>query len=131
MSHETEFVETFILSDCQSRWLEFLNKPKRRSSFLHRLADDRDLDSRFRVPISPAQQTPECVATQLHKLRAPASCHVISEMTDLDGRNMDLIAALQLVIGSGLGTVISCIPGKLAYYEGEMPRDRYVLHYKT
>ena len=23
---------------------------------------------------------------------------------------------------------ISCVPGKLAYYEGEMPGDRYVLH---
>jgi hypothetical protein len=44
---------------------------------------------------------------------------------------MDLLAALELVIGSGLGTVISCIPGKLAYYEGELPGDRYVLHCKT
>ena len=131
MDHETRFIEAFVLPDCQRRWLEFLSKPKRRSSFLHRLADDRDFDSRFRVLISPDQQTPDCVAAQLQKLNAPASCHLISEQTELDGREMDLLAALQLVIGSGLGTVISCIPGKLAYYEGEIPRDRYVLYRKT
>ena len=125
------FVATFVLPDCQPRWLDFLSKPKRRSSFLHRLADDRDFDSRLRVPIPPSYQTPESVAAQLQKLHAPTACHLISEQTELDGRDMDLLAALELVIGSGLGTVISCIPGKLAYYEGEMPGDRYVLHRKT
>src|SRR5690349_7654064 len=115
MDHETGFVATFVLPDYQPRWLEFLSKPKRRSSFLHRLADDRDFDSRLRVPIPPAYQTPECVAAQFKKLHAPAACHLISEQTELDGRDMDLLAALEMVIGSGLGTVISCIPGKLAY----------------
>jgi hypothetical protein len=128
MDHETQFVAAFILPDCQPRWLEFLSKPKRRSSFLHRLADDRDFDNRCRVPISPAQQTPELVAAQLRKLDAPKACHLISEQPERDGRDMELLAALELVIGSGLGTVISCIPGKLAYYEGETPRHRYVLH---
>src|SRR5580693_9463471 len=108
MNHETKFVETFVLADCQARWLEFLSKPKRRGSFLHRLADDRDLDGRFRVPVLPVQQSPEGIAFQLRKLHASTSCHVISEMADLDGRDMDLIAALQLVVGSGLGTIISC-----------------------
>jgi hypothetical protein len=131
MDHEAGFVATFVLPECQARWLEFLSKPKRRNAFLHRLADDRDFESRFRVPISPAHQTPELVAAQLEKLHAPRVCHLISEQSEVDGRDMDLLEALELVIGCGLGTVISCLPGELAYYEGEMPRDRYVLHRKT
>ena len=127
MDHETGFVRGFVLPACQKRWLEFLSKPKRRIAFLHRLADDKDFDSHFRLPIPPAQQTPEGIAALLHELHAPASCQLISEMSGIDREDMPLMAALQLVIGARLGTVISCIPGKLAYYEGESPRNRYVL----
>jgi len=39
---------------------------------------------------------------------------------------MGLLDALKSVVGYGMGTVISCIPGRLGYFEGEF-RERYIL----
>jgi hypothetical protein len=39
---------------------------------------------------------------------------------------MELLAALKQIVGNGTGTVLSCIPGRLAYFEGEI-RERFLL----
>jgi hypothetical protein len=49
-------------------------------------------------------------------------CWVISEDAEIDGRESDLESALENVSGTGMGTILSCIPGKLAYFEGEDER---------
>jgi hypothetical protein len=56
---------------------------------------------------------------------AGPKCWIISEWDKLDAREMDLETALRETIGYGMGTIISCIPGKLAYFEDE--QDRYIL----
>jgi hypothetical protein len=38
-----------------------------------------------------------------------------------------LADALSRVIGAGYGTFLSCVPGKLGYYEAETPGERYFL----
>jgi hypothetical protein len=40
---------------------------------------------------------------------------------------MELEKALAEIIGQGMGTFISCIPGKLGYFEGEDPGERYLV----
>jgi len=60
----------------------------------------------------------------LKRLGAPDNCWVISE-GDLDGQEVNLLAALKEVVGYGMGTLISCIPGRLAYFESE--DERYIL----
>jgi hypothetical protein len=59
---------------------------------------------------------------------AGPTCWVISEDSDLDAREMDLHEALKKTIGRGMGTILSCVPGKLAYFEDE--EDRYILQRK-
>lgn len=54
---------------------------------------------------------------------APETCHVIGER---DGEDMNLLTTLEQLVGYGTGTVLSCIPGKLAYFEGEI-RERFLL----
>ncbi len=55
---------------------------------------------------------------------APETCHVIGG--EHDGRDMELLTALKQIVGYRTGTVLSCIPGKLAYFEGEI-RERFLL----
>jgi hypothetical protein len=55
------------------------------------------------------------------------TCHVISESPAIDGSRLPLPEALGVVVGFGLGTLLSCVPGKLAYFEGEGPSDRCIL----
>jgi len=40
-------------------------------------------------------------------------------ISKLDGQELLLESALESVVGNGIGTILSCIPGKLAYFEGE------------
>jgi hypothetical protein len=49
----------------------------------------------------------------------PEICYAVSEDDELDGKEIDLTHALETVIGPGTGTLLSCIPGKLAYFEDE------------
>jgi hypothetical protein len=41
---------------------------------------------------------------------------------------MALAEALPMLVGRGQGTFISCIPGELAFFEGEEPGERYICH---
>src|SRR5258707_9757228 len=49
---------------------------------------------------------------------AGPSCWVISENSDLDGKEADLLLARKETIGYQMGTIISCIPGKLWILRG-------------
>jgi hypothetical protein len=40
---------------------------------------------------------------------------------------MALKDALIAVVGQGLGTLLSCVPGKLGYFEGEEKDARFIL----
>jgi hypothetical protein len=46
-------------------------------------------------------------------------CYVLSEDGALDGKELLLADALGQILGRGMGTFLSCIPGKLAYFEDE------------
>jgi hypothetical protein len=39
----------------------------------------------------------------------------------------ELHEVLEAVVGRFQGTFVSCIPGRLAYFEGERENDRYIL----
>jgi hypothetical protein len=75
----------------------------------------------------PHNKTPARIESLLRDRGAPDTCHVISEAGSLDGKDMKLSEAIQAVIGLGYGTLLSCIPGQLGYYEGEDPGVRYIL----
>jgi hypothetical protein len=50
---------------------------------------------------------------------AGKTCWVMSEDKDLDGREVDLESVLEKVVDRQMGTILSCIPGKLALFVGE------------
>jgi hypothetical protein len=69
----------------------------------------------------------DMVECALRSRGAGATCYVISEAAGLDAKRLPLREALDRVIGYGMGTLLSCVPGKLAFYEGEGPSDRCIL----
>jgi hypothetical protein len=92
----------------------------------NRLAHWRDFDARRAVALPrDAQSSATTVAQFLEARGAPSSCYVLSEWGDYDGRVLPLADATGAIVGRGMGTVLSCIPGRLAYYESE-DGERYV-----
>ena len=127
--HEELFIKSFIRADRQHRWAGLLPNPRRRSRFIHRLADDSDLDERCFVTVPPSPNYVS-VLELLRSMGAPDRCYLISEVPGFDRTEMTLEEAVAQVFGSGMGTVISCLPGGLAYYEGEF-RARVILRAGT
>jgi len=126
-TEEFAIVRSFIVKDKRERFLSFLSNPKRRGEITRRLADGREIDSRCHVKIAADQQDPASIAKLLKARGAGADCYVLSENKTLDGKRMLLLEALAQTVGYGMGTIISCVPGALAYFEGEGQSHRVIL----
>ena len=128
MDHEEALVKAFIAPNRQHRYLDRLQSPKGRTPFLReRLYHMGDLDERYATRIEPGAQFFEQIHQALTDRGIAESCHVISTISDLDGKELGLLVALRRTVASFEGTFISCIPGRLAYYEGEEMKARYIL----
>jgi hypothetical protein len=127
MDHEIALVNAFILPARRPRFTKFLSEPEHRPKVLKRLYHLRDLDPRFLVEIQPSDQNSKAIAALLTERGARGQCHLISTDDELDGRDLPLLEALDQIIGFGQGTLVSCIPGRLGYFEGEGPAHRFIL----
>jgi hypothetical protein len=91
------------------------------------LAHDLRFAQHVATQVEPDEQNAVTIAALLKRFGAGINCYAMSEDKDLDGMAMPLADALARVIGAGYGTFLSCVPGKLGYYESETPGDRYFL----
>jgi hypothetical protein len=128
--HERGTVKSFIVRDRQERLLSFVNNPKNRRKFTQELAKIGMIDKRFAtsVPwkVDPAlelwarhTQGIRNIAQMLRSKGAGQTCWVISDSSNLDGQERELESVLEDVIGGGSATILSCLPGRLAYYSFE------------
>jgi hypothetical protein len=119
MNHQEAVVRSFILPQRRERYLGFLSNKKGRAKFISALAHFKAFDPKWVIKIPPDQKRPLSVAKLLFSKGASPKGWVISENRDLDAQEIELEVALRATIGYGMGTIISCIPGKLAYFEDE------------
>ncbi len=127
MDHSAAIISAFIRPDRAPRYLALLGKPGGREKLRTKLAHLADLDPRFTQPLAVPEAKPDNLERLLKSNGAPATCYCLSENDDLDGKELPLAAALEQVVGYGMGTFVSCVPGRLAYFEGEELRERYLL----
>jgi hypothetical protein len=116
---EEATLRTFIRRTRVERYVALLRTRTRRKQLIAKL-HDLDLDDRYVFPITPTEQTTEHVYDLLRRRGAPEACYVISTR-GWDGDWMDLWQALEntVPVADAEGTLISCIPGQLAYYQSE------------
>ncbi len=127
MEHEAALIRAFVLPRKRNRYFQFLNDPMRRETLLRGLDHLQNLDARYVQRIPPDKQSATDIETLLRRKGAPATCHVVSASRNLDGREMPLLTVLAEVVGCGTGTLLSCIPGRLGYFESEEVGERYLL----
>jgi len=121
---EEAFVRRFVVRGTRERWLTQLASPKARSKITSRLyhhATD-DFDSKY-VRELPHLDAPGLVAL-LRDRGAGADCFVISNADD-DGTQQPLSDAIERHLGWGYGSVLICVPDRLAFVETEV--DRFLL----
>ncbi|HKZ81757.1 MAG TPA: hypothetical protein VJ124_26045 [Pyrinomonadaceae bacterium] len=129
MNHEAEFIRRFVIPQKQRRYLSLLETRKGRKKLVEALDHFDELDPRYAQLLPANAQTVNQIEALLKRKGAPERCYVTSSNGDIDDREMALSEALQETVGSGSGTIVSCIPGKLAYFEGEEQNQRYILEH--
>ena len=119
VNHEEALVKAFIPSHRQERFLEIIAKPKKRARLLSQFYHFDDLHPRWMVAIPPNQHHPSELVKILKAKGAGSKCYVMSTISELDGQEVDLETALEKIVGSQEGALISCVPGRLGYFEDE------------
>lgn len=127
LEHSSALVRAFIAPDRRERYLGLLASARGRAKLRRALAHLHDLDPRCTRELPKGVNTPAEIAAFLSAKGAPDECVLLAEDDALDGRCLPLADALDAVVGRGMGAFISCLPGRLALYEGEGPRERYLL----
>jgi hypothetical protein len=125
--HETEFARNFVVPEKRARYLSLLESKRGRKKLLNGLNHCHDLDPRFARLIRSNEDSDQSIENLLKRKGAPDNCHVMSDNPDIDNREMSLTDALSKTVAMDAGTLISCIPGKLAYIEMEGFDGRYIL----
>jgi len=122
MNHEEALLKAFIDPNRTDRYMEFIATPKKRVKLIKELAHFKALNPRFMVPIPADQRNASAIMKLLKARGAGPMCWVISENTKLDSHEMELETALKETVGYQMGTLISCVPGRLGYFEDEEVR---------
>ena len=120
--HEKAFIERFIAPSRRERFIAALANPKKRDVFNRELHHPKTnfLVGKYVEQIAASEQYAEVLAPKLRRMGAPDECWVFGNQ--IDGRTMKLEEALAELIGYRTGTIVSCLPGELAFFENEDER---------
>ena len=124
--HEDKTVSFFIRKEKRHRYRYILANPKKRKQGLDRLNHCRDIEDKY------AEWLPSNadILGILTKEGSPNNVYLIMEDPEFDGTTLPLAEALSVVSHGGWGTIVSCIPGRLAYYYDECGDRRAILRRK-
>ena len=125
MHHEHSLIAAFVKRSKRNRYREILSNPRLRHKFTHKLAHFTDFDTKYRLPIRSEKLFVGNINVELKRRHSPNMVFAISEDPGIDQKELPLIEALERIVGRGMGTVLSCIPGRLAFVETE--DERFIL----
>jgi len=123
--NEKSLIAAFVKRSKRDRYREILSDPRLRGKFTSQLAHFKDFDPKYRLPLASNKLFVDNIARELQRRHSPSVVFAISEDPALDEKDLPLIEALKRIVGSGMGTVLSCIPGRLAFVETE--DERFIL----
>ena len=109
----------------RDRYREMVSDSRLRHKFTSQLAHFKDFDPQYRLPIPSNRLFADNIARELDKRHSPKIVFAISEDPALDQKEVPLVQALEQVVGRGMGTILLCLPGRLAFVETE--DERFIL----
>jgi hypothetical protein len=122
---EHSLIAVFTRRSKRDRYREILSDPRLRHKFTSQLAHFKDFDPKYRLPIPSNKLSVDNIVIELQKRQSPSIVFAFSEDPALDQKELLLVEVLKQIVGGGMGTVLSCIPGRLAFVETE--DERFIL----
>ena len=127
MDHEAAFAKAFLPSEKRARFIQVLAQPRRRKEMLLQLNGRLPYLPAFATAVPGEQDFPDALEKLLRAKGAGPTCHVIVDGLKADGRELPLREALTLICMHRSGAILSCLPGRLAYYKPESPASGIIL----
>lgn len=129
IDHGAAFVRSFVVKNRRDRLLFEHSKGRLLGRFCHEA--ESLLDRRYARKLTDSVRDYTQIVEILRAAGAGRRCFALSHCEDINCQTLDLTDALSRAAGHGLPSIISCLPGELAYLETELeagPPDRYILH---
>ncbi|WP_419883947.1 hypothetical protein ACN6MY_10945 [Peribacillus sp. B-H-3] len=124
MNKEIEeiIVKSFFEKRIQQRVLFELTSPKKRDNALNRLNHNYLVTFRkeLMIEIPKPNSDPDDIEKIMKKQGAGNSCYVMSRNSSFDGKELPTSTAIEQLIWYQAASIISFIPGKLAYFQAEL-----------
>lgn len=127
VDHEAAFARAFLPSEKRARFIQVLAQPRRRQEMLAQLDGHLPFLPAFATAVPGDQDFPDALVKLLIAKGAGPTCHVIVAGLKADGRELPLREALMLICLHRSGAILSCLPGRLAYYKPESPAPGIIL----
>ncbi|WP_310393116.1 hypothetical protein [Hymenobacter sp.] len=128
MEHLQAFIESFIAKRYKDNWLHKIARAKPNHDIVRGMdALHRELDERYceQLPKGSQQQEISFVLKAIAEYKL-TTCYVLSAHEPFNQKTMPIAEALSEIVGSSSTTIISFLPGKVAYFEGHSIGDRYM-----
>lgn len=126
MEHELLLINSFVIKERRERYINLIATEKGREKFKNYISHFKDLNGRYCTAVPYLES-----CSQLHNILKSEGggdvCYVISENSKYDMSCLSLKDATTQLFSSGISFFLSCIPGKLVYYEGEEFNQRFIL----
>jgi hypothetical protein len=126
--HELLAAKRFFIPNRRARLVYCFESgsDKQRWSALRDFEQSVTLDPRYMQSV--ANRTAETIVQQLEEYGATGTCYLVSnDLHGLDGKTMSLPDGILSAYNSPSGTMVSCIAGQLAYFDGEDENDRWII----
>ena len=117
MTH-AEGLALFVTREKRQRYRELLQTPSGRRKLLDRLNHNNDFDPRYLRRFAN-DVSADRIEASLRGHGAQDTCHVFSTIAAIDGKELRLRDALWETVSRNTGSMLSCIPGRLGYFESE------------
>lgn len=117
---EKKIINNFVIKHKRNRIShELLSKKKRRNA-LSRFSDyNRLFDTKYIIEIPKPNSDYIQIYEFIKRYYVQEECYVFAYNENLNSDYVNLKDALKEVVGNGMPALVSCIPDKLVYYEGE------------
>lgn len=126
MHNELLLFKAFIIKQRQDRYINLVATDKGRKKLRTYIAHFEDIESKHSTSLHSLKTDLELVDL-LKSHGAPSKCYIIAENSKYDMKTLPLNDAIKQLFNSGIAFFLSCIPGKLAYYESENSSQRLLL----
>lgn len=126
LQEEFEMIKDFLPKKFRKKYFDLFQTEKGRDRFSNNTGKFIIFDEKFVCDIPSLSHSCHGILEMLKKHGAPKDCYIIGGSSKLDKKTMPLAEALPEAYLS-IGVILCCIPGKLAFYQQEAPKLRYIL----